>query len=62
MYHGPFEFVACLGRKAEGAEPATVRAARAAAPESKPMGGLAIISGPRTLQPAAPPAGRGGKS
>jgi hypothetical protein len=50
MNFGPLEFAAYLNRKGEGAqEPATVQAARAAAPRHAPANRLTVISGPRQM-------------
>jgi hypothetical protein len=49
MNYGPLEFAAYLRRKPEGAEPATVRAARAAAPPPRQVNGLVIVTGARRL-------------
>lgn len=56
MNYGPLEFAVYLRRRSEVAEPATVKAARAAAPESRRVNGLVIISGQRKL-----PEKQGGK-
>lgn len=52
MNPSSMDFAAQLGRALEAGEPATVRAARAAAPESRQLNRLVIISGPRRLIPA----------
>lgn len=49
MNYGPLEFADYLRRHGQHPESATVRAARAAAPEPAPVNQLSVVSGPQAL-------------
>lgn len=53
MNYGPLEFADYLRRSEERPESATVRAARAAAPEQNPVNQLNVVSGPHALSALA---------